>query len=320
MLFHTIVGGDAVVTPPANSNIYFLREADGAVSGSTGCNQFNGTVSIDGDIITFSPLATTKRACEEELMSFETAVLQILENSAKVTVEGNLLTLSNADGLPLATFVAAEQKTLFVGPEQVDCVGVAPQKCLLIKESIEDDYTYFYDAISGFAWEAGYEYELLVAISEVQEPIPADASSLNYQLIEIVSQTAVSPDKNESESADVAHLPIVATVWQWIRFEDASGLNNIEVENPSSYTIEFLEDGTYVLKNDCNSGGGSYTADDATLTINPGITTLAACGEESLDQQFSQDLFAVVTYVLADGELYLNLQMDAGNMVFAPAQ
>ena len=46
--------------------------------------------------------------------------------------------------------------TLYVGPETVDCVSVAPQKCLLVKENPEDAYTYFYSNIEGFTFEPGY--------------------------------------------------------------------------------------------------------------------------------------------------------------------
>ena len=49
-----------------------------------------------------------------------------------------------------------------------------------------------------------------------------------------------------------------------------------------------------------------------------GPSTLAACGEDSLDQVYLQRLGDTATFVLADGKLHLNLKADAGNMVFAP--
>jgi hypothetical protein len=36
-------------------------------------------------------------------------------------------------------------KTIYVGPQLVDCVGVAPQQCLLVKEDPQAEYTLFYD-------------------------------------------------------------------------------------------------------------------------------------------------------------------------------
>lgn len=318
-LRHTIVGGDAMVPPPEDSHIYFEITNEG-VSGSAGCNGFNGEVTIEGNNISFGPLATTRRACAEEVMSYENAVLDILSQTAVFSLANNTLTLSNADGLPLAEFAAAEEKTLFVGPETAECVGVAPQDCLLVKENVEDEYTFFYDSIAGFTFEPGFEYELRVSVSDVAQPIPADASSLRYRLIEVVNQTAVSEVNNGSNSDSDAELTLTHTVWQWVRFEDGSGHNGIEVDNPASYTIEFMDDGTYGLQNDCNSGSGPYTVDGSSISIEPGVTTLVACGPDSLDQTFNQRLSEVVTFVLAEGQLFLNLKMDGGNLVFEPAQ
>lgn len=81
-------------------------------------------------------------------------------------------------------------QTLFVGAEQVDCVGVALQKCLLVKENANDDYTFFYDDIEDFEWEEGYEYELLVEVTEIDNS-PADDSTLMYKLSEVVSKESI---------------------------------------------------------------------------------------------------------------------------------
>ena len=82
---------------------------------------------------------------------------------------------------------AEETKTIFVGPQLVDCVGVTLQKCMMIKESSDSEWTYFYDKIRGFDFEPGYEYKLQVAVTEVENP-PADASSLNYELVSVISK------------------------------------------------------------------------------------------------------------------------------------
>ena len=53
-------------------------------------------------------------------------------------------------------------KTLYVAHYLTDCTGVGPQKCMLIKENIEDDFSYFYDNIAGFDFEEGFNYTLKV--------------------------------------------------------------------------------------------------------------------------------------------------------------
>jgi hypothetical protein len=84
----------------------------------------------------------------------------------------------------------AETVTLYVGPEQVDCVGVAPQRCLLVRESPEADYTFFYSTIEGFDYESGYTYELLVEKTPIENP-PADGSSIRWALVEVVEKVPV---------------------------------------------------------------------------------------------------------------------------------
>lgn len=80
-----------------------------------------------------------------------------------------------------------EEKTVYVASQLVDCEGSAPQKCMQIKENKEDEWSLFYDVIEGFTYEEGFEYVLKVNISKVKNP-PADASSLSYKLIEVISK------------------------------------------------------------------------------------------------------------------------------------
>lgn len=121
-----------------------------------------------------------------------------------------------------------------------------------------------------------------------------------------------------STAAQAPAANLQGTVWQWTGFEDTAGKDDITVDSPENYEIVFWGDGSYSIKADCNVGGGSYVLDGASLTINPGMSTLAYCGEESLDNQFREKLFSTVTYVFDDdGNLVLNLVADSGNMVFA---
>ncbi|NEQ44975.1 MAG: DUF4377 domain-containing protein [Leptolyngbya sp. SIOISBB] len=82
----------------------------------------------------------------------------------------------------------AEIVTLYVGPEKVECVGVAPQQCLQVRYSLADEYELFYSSINGFNYEPGYEYELIVQKTPVENP-PADASSIEWTLVDVGSQT-----------------------------------------------------------------------------------------------------------------------------------
>jgi heat shock protein HslJ len=56
------IGGQATV-PGAQPTIAF--GSDGTISGSTGCNTYSGTYTVDGDRLTVSQLAMTRKACAD---------------------------------------------------------------------------------------------------------------------------------------------------------------------------------------------------------------------------------------------------------------
>ncbi len=54
-----------------NSRLTLAFGADGRVSGSTNCNTFSGTYSVDGSKMVLSPLAMTQRACTAPALAFQ---------------------------------------------------------------------------------------------------------------------------------------------------------------------------------------------------------------------------------------------------------
>lgn len=80
-------------------------------------------------------------------------------------------------------------KSLFVAPESEACDGVGKMECLKIKwDKDAKDWHLFHQNIEGFAYEPGFDYELLVREEKVDSP-PADASSVKYILVKVVSKT-----------------------------------------------------------------------------------------------------------------------------------
>lgn len=140
-------------------------------------------------------------------------------------------------------------KTIFVGPEQVACEGVAPQECYLVRESQDEEYSFFYDEIEGFTFEPGFEFELQVEEITVEDP-PADASSFRWVLVEEVSRTAVSgaPPTDSAEASNLEN-----NIWV---------LNTLNGESVGDVrvTVQF-EDGRASGNGGCNSYSGAYTLD-----------------------------------------------------------
>lgn len=67
----------------------------GKVSGFTGCNQFTGEATMNGDKIEFRGIVSTQKACDEDVSRVEKNVLDTLRGTATYQVEGDQLTLTN---------------------------------------------------------------------------------------------------------------------------------------------------------------------------------------------------------------------------------
>ena len=95
-------------------------------------------------------------------------------------------------------FISCSGKTdtvkMTIASERADCVGVGPQKCLLVKEKDDPNWTFLYNDIEGFTYEPGYEYEIEVRKEQRENPAQ-DQSSLRYILVkEISKERKVSQD------------------------------------------------------------------------------------------------------------------------------
>jgi heat shock protein HslJ/membrane-bound inhibitor of C-type lysozyme len=64
----------AIAEPPATLRF----GADGRVSGSSSCNRYSGGYTLTGEGLTFSQMASTRRACAPELMKQEAALFEAL--------------------------------------------------------------------------------------------------------------------------------------------------------------------------------------------------------------------------------------------------
>ncbi len=197
-----------------------------------------------------------------------------------------------------------ETRTLFVGPELVECTGVAPQMCMQVRNSPDEEYTFFYQQIEGFTFEPGYEYELLVEVTEVANP-PADGSSLSFRLVEIVNQTPVET------------VALEGPRWVLVDYLNEAG-ETVAAAADVEATAEF-NGGSVSGNGSCNRYSGSYAVDGNNLTIGPLASTMMACFSDEVTQQetnFLANLQAAATYAIegdrlmianADGVVTLNL-------------
>jgi putative lipoprotein len=128
-------------------------DTSGRVSGSTGCNRFTGVATLEGEALSFDPLATTKRACVPALMDQEQKFLSALEAVRGYALDANgWLQLKGANGEPLLRLVhMAAASTRVTGTVSYrERIALAPGSLVIV--TLED--TSKADAIATMLGEA----------------------------------------------------------------------------------------------------------------------------------------------------------------------
>jgi len=97
-------GSAAVESLPAGVKVTAMFGTDGRVSGSSGCNTYNGPFTVDGQSIKIGPVMSTMMACEAPAMQTEQLYLKALSNAAKWSIDGGNLFLRDASGAIHATY------------------------------------------------------------------------------------------------------------------------------------------------------------------------------------------------------------------------
>jgi heat shock protein HslJ len=87
-----------------------LDFAEGKASGNGTCNRYSGSYEVDGERLSFGPLAGTMMACPG--LNQETAYLEALETVAAYRVDGDQLVLLDAEGDAVATYSPTEHAAL----------------------------------------------------------------------------------------------------------------------------------------------------------------------------------------------------------------
>jgi heat shock protein HslJ len=91
-------GTQSLDTEPAT-----LQMDGGTAEVFAGCNTGTATYTVEGDRITFGPLALTKMACDQPAMLLESVVTKVLTGTLQYDIEGTKLSLfQGSDGLTLA--------------------------------------------------------------------------------------------------------------------------------------------------------------------------------------------------------------------------
>ncbi len=96
-------------TPGSGATLVFTDDMAG---GFAGCNHFRGAYVAASGSLSFGPLATTMKACEEAVMAFEQSYLAALGTVTGYTVGDGTLSLTDASGAEALAFAAQSPAAL----------------------------------------------------------------------------------------------------------------------------------------------------------------------------------------------------------------
>lgn len=221
------------------------------------------------------------------LLLFSLLILGII--SCKTTTKNNALN--------------TVEKTFWINSAKLPCQGVGPMSCLQVQdgEKIEEGrWQNFFSNIEGFEYEPGNIYRIVVAVEQLPPPIPADASSLRYRLVKVISKTA-------DKTLAITDIWLVEKVGE---YEKPKGMGD------KSLTFEFnaSERRMYGFSG-CNTLRGPITKlTETELEFGNLASTMMACGQANMElERAVSNAFTQTKKYKRDGML-LTL-MGAGNEV-----
>ncbi len=335
-------GKEAVVSVIIGSEITAYFGEDGQLTGNAGCNNYSAAYEIDGDQISIGPAITTRMACPEPegIMDQEMAYLAALEQASTYEiVEEQRLVLLDSGGSRMVDFMEARTFELTETVWYLESYLDSEAAATTVLEGSEITVRFDDDGlVSGSAgcnnYSGSYQGEgetinielgpLTMMFCDQPEGV-MDQETAYLAALDAVSKyrilgtELVMYDANDQELLKYQASDLVGVVWVWVEFLE----NNDTVTRPNmpaNYTLEFLPDGQVTLQADCNRANGTYTVKGSQLEIEIMTTTLAACPEGSLGDEYIQLLNDAVAFIREGEQLFIDIKFDTGSMKFLPLE
>jgi heat shock protein HslJ len=105
--------------------------------------------------------------------------------------------------------------------------------------------------------------------------------------VALMTVAACLPISAPEPAATTPSNAITNVVWHWARAFNRTTDETTEVPSPQNYTITFRDDGTVSGRAEFNNFTGTYSQEGG-FFITLGATTMAACADASMDQQYLQ--------------------------------
>jgi heat shock protein HslJ len=350
---------DGTTVAPADPSLYTITlNSDGSVAAQLDCNRGVGGYTLEGDSLTFGPMAMTAMACPPG--SLDSVFGQDLAGIASFTLEGDALTLAGETvTMTFAPLAAAEEMATPAPEEEADAANPLADTTWQWVETVYGDDTSV-TAVDPARYTLTFlpDGELVAQVdcNRGMGAYTLEGSSLTFGPL-ATTMMACPPDTQDgvflTDLAEVNSFvlegdtlslvmkldtgimtfargaapeeetamadPLVDTTWQWV--ETLYGDDtSVTAVDPARYTLTFLPDGQLSAQVDCNRGMGSYTIDGSSISFGPLATTRMACPPDTQDSVFLKDLAEVNSFVLEGDTLSLAMKLDTGIMTFVRAE
>ena len=326
------LGADA---PAAEATITFGD--DGRVFGTTGCNRFFGSYDLASDgSLTLTQVGSTRMACPPAEMAQETRFLAALNGAQRVVVTGDRLALTTTGGgltfeaMPSESSDATLSGTVTYRPR----IALPPNAVLSVKlldvsradapsvtlaetrvgtdgDQVPLAFSLDYNSADV---EARNRYVVRAEIFDAQGVLLWTTDTAYPVLTNGAPTDDVEVVLAQVTEADQAGA-LVGRTWRLAEVRQPSGVV-LAYEGEAPFTLTFGADGQYNGQADCNRYGGSFeAAPGGTLRLSQGLSTLAACPDPSVSQDFFGVLNGAQRYDLAESRLTLS-GPQGGSLVF----
>jgi len=151
-------------------------------------------------------------------------------------------------------------------------------------------------------------------LDEVATQVPPTELPPTMTPLPTPTAVPVSPIESMNHTPDPQ---LTNTTWVWYnRDPNGNQMDEIVVPNPENYTILFNDNGSLQAKLDCNESNGRYaTENNSSIFMELGATTLAYCGDDSLDGSMAMMFGPAQSYNIEISNDILALEWVAGGPI-----
>ena len=323
--------------PVANTAATLNFGTDGKAGGNDSCNAFGGSYTVDGNSLKFSALIGTLIACEEPIMKQADAFRKALEQTAQFAVAGDTLTLSDASGSALATFMKQSMNlagttwnvTNFNNGQQA-VVGVQEGTSLTVRFA-EGGQVSGNAGCNNFTGAYTQENTTIkigpLAVTQKMCAEPAGVMEQEAQFLKALESATVIQLDGNSLTLRTAEDAMAVVMSRAIEASDLSGTNWVvtgfnngkqAVVSPltgTELTVSFGADGRVSGSAGCNNFTGPFSQEEQPIKIGPLASTLKTCSDPAgvmeQEMQFLAALQSAATYLLDGDTVTMRTSDDA---------